>query len=652
MKDLDKIGEELFSKLRGRFKRMTIGNEQGQVTNVPSESRFYEFEYNKDSKVSVSLDDDKISVMYSDALFDNDQPATKKHWYDFLKELRTFARKRLLNFDVRDIQKSNLNRRDYKFLAKNTGDNTMTESKLYGTSRLSYQDIDSARIVIKHTESVSENRTQKIGAIYIENKDGERFKYPYKHLNGARAMARHVAEGGNQYDDFGKHVLGLSEELNKLRKFKTYMARSGVMAEGLLGYMDIVNERIDLVKDSVMRLQRKGYYTEAFRNFVKTDLQEVPEDVAGDWIDQLTIRQFNEELKDVFPYIYKLVSEATKAVELGPEDLLGEGDKDTVAERSESESVDIPTTDDIEYAFEKMMGQFAEKHDDMDGPMDVKIGPDGALSKMDGNPKAEKPKLPMTEFILTMFDRETGKFPKGETAVLTAVEKDYGEDKIESAKDFIERIMQKYEEVMIPMDAVQEGAMKQGQIEVQDWFEKFNQYKGTNGDDLAQGWIRAKLDSGITADAFEENEVEAFNKMKGYPTDELDTSWDGDDHEDFISNKTGTSPITAKMFSTINAIMKKYNLDEEDVDDLSKADDPSYDKPVRGEGDMQIEYATDTKDDKDLKAKLKALQDIKKDPNTTKDPELKKELMKRQAELEKDKKAMAAVETLKALAGI
>ena len=688
MKDLDKIGEELFSKLRGRFKRMTIGNEQGQVTNVPSESRFYEFEYNGDSKVSVSLDDDKISVMYSDALFDNDQPATKKHWYDFLKELRTFARKRLLNFDVRDIQKSNLNRRDYKFLAKNTGDNTMTESKLYGTSRLSYQDIDSARIVIKHTESVSENRTQKIGAIYIENKDGERFKYPYKHLNGARAMARHVAEGGNQYDDFGKHVLGLSEELNKLRKFKTYMARSGVMAEGLLGYMDIVNERIDLVKDSVMRLQRKGYYTEAFRNFEKTDLQEVPEDVAGDWIDQLTIRQFNEELKDVFPYIYKLVSEASRPKMIGPDDFTNE----KVEEVSKDKEVkNTSVEEELDAMFDETMGQFAEKHDDMDGPMDVKIGPDGALSKMDGDPKAEKPKLPMTEFILTMFDRETGKFPKGETAVLTAVEKDYGEDKIESAKDFIERIMQKYEEVMIPMEPVQEGGMKQGQIEVQDWFEEFNKYKGTNGDDLAQGWIRATLDTGITADAFEENEVIAFNKLKGYPTDELDTSWDGDDHEDFISNKTGTSPITAKMFSTINAIMKKYGLDEEDVDDLSKADDPSYDKPVRGEGnayahavrkakmngakkgdkidhpdddeeditiekdkegDMQIEYATDTKDDKDLKAKLKALQDIKKDPNTTKDPELKKELMKRQAELEKDKKAMAAVETLKALAGI
>ena len=56
-----------------------------------------------------------------------------------------------------------------------------------------------------------------------------------------------------------------------------------------------------------------------------------------------------------------------------------------------------------------------------------------------------------------MFDRETGKFPKGETAVLTAVEKDYGDEHIESAKMFIERIMQKYEDVMVPMEPVVES---------------------------------------------------------------------------------------------------------------------------------------------------------------------------------------------------
>jgi len=503
MKDLNKIGEELFSKLRGRFKTITIGNEGGQVTNIPSESRFFDFDYNKNSKVSISLDDDKIAVMYSNKLFDDGQDATKKNWYDFLKELRTFARKRLLNFDVRDIQKSNLDRRDYKFLANKTGDNTMTESKLYGTSRLSYQDVDTARIVIKHTDSVSENRTQKIGSIYIESAGGERFKYPFKHLNGARAMARHVAEGGNPYDDFGKHITGLSEELNKLRKFKTYMSRSGVMAEGLAGYMDVVNGRIDTVKETVFKLQRKNFYAEAVDGFETAVLEEVPEEISSNWIDQLTIRQFNEELKDVFPYIYKLVSEATKAQELGPEDLLGEkaptdmdcwdgykkqGTKPgTGKNKGKRVNNCVPEEAELDELFNQTLGQFGEgddhEHDseeDMvkcpecgakkqklmacsscgckedDDTMDVKIGPDGALSKVGADEPKEKKQIPVTEFILSLFDRETGQFPKGETAVLTAVEKDYGDQYIESAKDFIERIKSKYEDVMSLEPSVQE----------------------------------------------------------------------------------------------------------------------------------------------------------------------------------------------------
>ena len=36
--------------------------------------------------------------------------------------------------------------------------------------------------------------------------------------------------------------------------------------------------------------------------------------------------------------------------------------------------------------------------------------------------------------------------PKGETAVLTAIEKDYGEEYINPAKSFIERIMATYEQ--------------------------------------------------------------------------------------------------------------------------------------------------------------------------------------------------------------
>jgi hypothetical protein len=528
MKDLNKIGEELFSKLRGRFKNITIGNAEGAVTNLPSDSRFYDFEYgNQGGKVSVSLDEKSIVVMYSENLFNSNDSSIKTKWYDFLKEMRVFAKKRMLNFEVRDIQKSNLEKRDYKFLSNKNGDNTMTESTMYGTSKTSYQNIADARICVKHSESINQElaggRSQKIGSIYIESANGERFKYPFKHLNGARAMARHVAEGGNMYDDFGKHIVGLSEEMNKLRKFKTYMSRSSVMAEGLADYMDVVNERIETVKSTVAKLQNKSHYTEATENFTSVVLEEVPEDVATDWTTQLTIKQFNEELKGVFPYIYKLVSEANAVKELGPEDLLGEGDDDNKQDngtdkmdvtdadkkantpaykkmkagdkryndKTTKESA-IPSEADIDAGFEEMMGQFSEKskpdYIDIDGdgdkeePMkkavdDKEKGDDDEeadegnayahavrKAKMDGKKKGDKidhpdddeeeitlekdQSIPLPEKILSLFDREEGTFPKGETAVLTMVEKDYGEEYIEPAKQFIEKILSKYESVM------------------------------------------------------------------------------------------------------------------------------------------------------------------------------------------------------------
>jgi len=204
----------------------------------------------------------------------------------------------------------------------------MSESKMYGNETRSYQKIGKARIAIKHSAPInvesSNSRTSKIGSIYIESPTGERFKYPYKHLAGARAMALHVNEGGHMYDDFGKYISGLSEEMSKLRKFSQYMNRSSVMAETLEGYTDIVKGRIKEVRQEIQNLQKPGYYKEASENYEVAVMEEVPTDVSDAWVDQLTIKQFNEELKDVFPYIYNLVG--TSVVEtIDLDDILDEG---------------------------------------------------------------------------------------------------------------------------------------------------------------------------------------------------------------------------------------------------------------------------------------------------------------------------------------
>lgn len=338
MINLDKISEELFNKIRGRFPSITIGDEDGNITNEPNLARFFDFDYQENNKkigkISISLsEDDGLLIIYSQDFIKNQDSLTQKNWYQFLREMRQFSKKRMLKFDVRDITKTNLTKRDYKFLAaKRSGEENMNESKLYGTGRISYQNIDSARIVIKHNESIDQSnpssRTRNIKSIYIESSDSERFKYPYRHLSGARAMARHVAEGGNPYDNFGSYITTLSEEMWKLRKFKNYVNRSNVMAESLSKYVDIVQDRVSTIRKTIEGLQKRKNYLETIDTFETPIFEEVPDDIKENWIDELTIRQFNEELQDVFPYIYNLVKEGTKAKLLGPDDLLGESSND------------------------------------------------------------------------------------------------------------------------------------------------------------------------------------------------------------------------------------------------------------------------------------------------------------------------------------
>ena len=604
MRDLNVVAEQLFNEIRGRFPSVTIGDGEGNTTNEPSQARFYEFDFksldNVLGKVSVSLDEKSgVTIMYNKDFTEEVGYTEQEDWYNFLKGMRVFAKKRLLNFEVRDINKSNFTQRDYSYMAANRGETKMNESALRGNAKTSFQKIGNAKLRIKHTGPIGEgeSRTKKIGSLFIENAEGEKFKYPFKHLSGARAMAIHVSEGGHPFDDFGKHITGLSEELSNLRKFKTYMGRSSVMAESLAEHMDTVNERIATVKKTVQSLQKVSNYKTAFESFEPSDAVDVPEEVAENWIDQLTVKQFNEELKDVFPYIYKLVGESTQANELAFEDIINELDssprpklrppmsndvfpteqaaiQDAMKNGYQTQGEDfeiipaqgsmytwrqigddidigagsqrgpegeistkgVNTESEIDTAFDKLLGQFADnfsaqvegeiantlapafkniyltdpqekkmqaamqKHKDdpvamQDAMMDLySDDPDFAAwidkkgrksktyqsflraigesetegnayahavrqAKMNGKKKGDKvkgpdgdeitlekdQKTPLGEFILSYFDRQTGKFPKGETAVLTSVEKDYGDQYVKPASQFIERLGQVYE---------------------------------------------------------------------------------------------------------------------------------------------------------------------------------------------------------------
>lgn len=383
--NLDQVAKELYGKIQTRFPDIKIADEQAQVLSKKEDipkARFFEFEYSEHGKplgtIAVSLDpDDGIVIKASGDLVDNDDPNDTHHGaYQFIRSFRKFARSHMLNYEVDSMGKSNLDKRDYEFHAK-SGEEPMMESKMWGTTKVSYQDLGETRLIVKHSKPVNldlaAGRTMHIDSIYIENQQGERFRYPVRHLNGARAMAQHIGHGGNPYDAIGQHVVSLSEELSKLRMFKGYVSRTPVVSEAMGTVNDKVINRIDDIKKQLHQLQRPTYYEEFAESFAPQEAREIPTEVMNDWVDRLTVRTFNEALKDVFPYIYKIVDESDIPVkELSPDDLLGEADQEDSYIANYRDEDDFREASEFENFMDSLLGE----------------SPDDDTNVLHGNPEA------------------------------------------------------------------------------------------------------------------------------------------------------------------------------------------------------------------------------------------------------------------------
>ncbi len=344
--NLDIIAKELYGKIQTRFNDIKIGDENATVLSKKEDiprARFFEFEYKEDGAplgtITITLDEDEgVVVQVSGDLVNDRNDTSRNGAYKFLRSFRQFAKDRLLNFDVQNIGKSNLDKRDYQYQAKRKelpvmAQEPIMENKMYGTNRISYQDLGEARLIVKHSQPINidlpAGRTMHIEGIYIENAMGERFLYPVKHLNGARALAEHIKHGGTPYDNIGKHITSLSEELASLRKFKNYVNRQEQLSEAMSNVTIRVADRMDNIKETILKLQRSAYYEEFVESFEAQEEQMIPEEIQNDLIDRLTIRTFNEELKSVFPYIYKFIDESElPVVELNADDMLGQDDVD------------------------------------------------------------------------------------------------------------------------------------------------------------------------------------------------------------------------------------------------------------------------------------------------------------------------------------
>jgi hypothetical protein len=318
MREINKIAEGLFEKIRDRFEDVSLGDDKAKATTDPESARFFNFDYVIDShdhgNITISLiDETSLKVYFSKNISDDLDEEHKKEWYRFLRELREFAKRNLLSFEPRDITRSTLKHRDIQQVSKSddtyTRDEVVSES-LYGTRRSSYEKKGPVRIIVRHSQPIidEENRRARahhINNIYVENQEGERFKMPVKSLKLARAVAQHFKQGGNLHDDLGRHICEMAMEAAKLKPFLNKVRYRTFEDTQTYAMVEAAFEYHGLLNNTLKRMTGKKGYQKCKEQFVATSTSYIPEVDADEMKERFVKRTFDERLEEALPLVHK-----------------------------------------------------------------------------------------------------------------------------------------------------------------------------------------------------------------------------------------------------------------------------------------------------------------------------------------------------------
>ena len=332
-----KTSQDLFNKIRSQFANISIGDSDGSATANPEEAVFFEFEWQPDSdtfgSVSISIaDGENMKVYYNRDLIEKIDENEKNDWYAFLKELKDFAVEHSLTFDVRDITKSNLTKQDYQNLAdtnKTVNTDEMSEELnrltqlagmnegLTGSAKRSYENLDKTKLIIRHKGKVDETvpgaRSRQIQSLYIENEDGERFKYPLTHLAGARAMMRHVANGGRPHDEFGEHIVKTSEDIAKLQSFSRYVANKDQLNDNAGDIIENTKLQLENLREYMRNLSKQKHYEAHCKSYKKAEDLVLDDETVNKLREKFTMTNLDKRVEDAFPLINKVMAELENA---------------------------------------------------------------------------------------------------------------------------------------------------------------------------------------------------------------------------------------------------------------------------------------------------------------------------------------------------
>ena len=322
MRELDKISSALFDKIRSRFDNVNIGDDKAQRISDPEQARFFNFDYVSDDgenfgNVTISLiDENSLKIYYGSNITDGLDETQSKEWFGFLRDLKNFARRNMLTFDTRDINRSNLDLKDIRQQASSDATFTkdelaISEGRLYGmgnNKRVSFGDVGTHKIIIKHRDQINPekrgDRARQIEHVFIETPVGERFLLDHTNLHGARAVANHLRHGGSIGDEGSELINEMVREMASMKHFVRSMRNRTFEDQETTGMVEAAMHRYNEVKDNLKKFQgRQGQ--ELLMNML-ADSYNVEEEVDINELRERFVKKiYDDRFNEALPYVYK-----------------------------------------------------------------------------------------------------------------------------------------------------------------------------------------------------------------------------------------------------------------------------------------------------------------------------------------------------------
>lgn len=289
---IENTSSDLYNELVTRNLDPEVTDQTGKDSQ-PADGKVFSFDYvassgrNYGTVVIVLTDDNEMLMFYGDNLGKGMDPEDKQEWFDdFLPRMKQFAvRHGMDRFSPQDLY-----RLKHSMATMSNIKEGLFES-FYGTRRVSYTgESTQARLMIRHSRPLSETdaRYRNIESMFIETAEGERWKLPFTHLAGGRAMLEHVRQGGRPYDSRGIHVVEMVNDLKVLSRFNR--ASSGRVLEGVgQEIAEQAHEYYEAIKTSLHSLaSTKGYnrYFESWQPAEVTQADALIEDLRNLFVEQ------------------------------------------------------------------------------------------------------------------------------------------------------------------------------------------------------------------------------------------------------------------------------------------------------------------------------------------------------------------------------